>query len=193
MAKKKEKVVVEERKYAAPAIESFDIILAPIVTEKTMKQQQEENSQHILDNNFLFTDDYHQWSKKQSDTRLANERQAKFRKIAEDANKKWHEEEPRRDAEKLHKLLNARKTAMQLLKQDANKFSFTTGLLQEIGIPEWKINNKGRAKPSLFANIDLCNVADKGRYVLTEYGRAYVTAVRRGSLNWWISDSAVYS
>ena len=43
MAKKKEKVVVEERKYAAPAIESFDIILAPIVTEKTMKQQQEEN------------------------------------------------------------------------------------------------------------------------------------------------------
>mgnify|MGYP006335156567 CR=1 FL=1 len=43
MAKKKEKVVVEERKYAAPAIESFDIILAPIVTEKTMKLQQEEN------------------------------------------------------------------------------------------------------------------------------------------------------
>lgn len=35
--------VVEERKFAAPSIESFDIILAPIVTEKTMKMQQEDN------------------------------------------------------------------------------------------------------------------------------------------------------
>jgi large subunit ribosomal protein L23 len=35
--------VVEERKFAAPSLESFDIILAPIVTEKTMKMQQEEN------------------------------------------------------------------------------------------------------------------------------------------------------
>jgi large subunit ribosomal protein L23 len=41
MAKKKE--AVAERKFAAPQINSFDIILAPIVTEKTMKQQQEEN------------------------------------------------------------------------------------------------------------------------------------------------------
>ena len=37
------KAKVEERKFAAPAIESFDVIIAPIVTEKTMKQQQEEN------------------------------------------------------------------------------------------------------------------------------------------------------
>lgn len=35
--------VVEERKFAAPSINSFDIILAPIVTEKSMKAQQEEN------------------------------------------------------------------------------------------------------------------------------------------------------
>ena len=42
-AKKKVATKVEERKYAAPAIESFDVINAPIVTEKTMKQQQEEN------------------------------------------------------------------------------------------------------------------------------------------------------
>jgi hypothetical protein len=32
-------------------------------------------------------------------------------------------------------------------------------------------------------------VADKGRYMLTEYGRKYVTAVRKGSRYWWISDS----
>lgn len=31
-------------------------------------------------------------------------------------------------------------------------------------------------------------VADRGKYVLTRYGRAYVTAVRHGSRNWWISD-----
>ena len=39
-AKKKVATKVEERKFAAPAIESFDVIIAPIVTEKTMKQQQ---------------------------------------------------------------------------------------------------------------------------------------------------------
>ena len=43
-AKKETKVeVVEERKFAAPSIESFDILVAPIVTEKSMKMQQEEN------------------------------------------------------------------------------------------------------------------------------------------------------
>jgi len=41
--KKTAEQAVEERKFAAPAIESFDIIIAPIVTEKTMKMQQEEN------------------------------------------------------------------------------------------------------------------------------------------------------
>ncbi len=40
---KKETKVVEERKYAAPNIESFDVLIAPIVTEKTMKLQQEQN------------------------------------------------------------------------------------------------------------------------------------------------------
>lgn len=46
-----------------------------------------------------------------------------------------------------------------------------------------------------FTALKAANIAaaDKGRYVLTEYGRAYVNAVRRGSRNWWISDSAVYS
>ena len=45
-AKKETKVeVVEERKFAAPSIESFDILVAPIVTEKSMKMQQEENTQ----------------------------------------------------------------------------------------------------------------------------------------------------
>ncbi len=42
-AKKKEATVVEERKFAAPSIESFDILVAPVVTEKTMKMQQEQN------------------------------------------------------------------------------------------------------------------------------------------------------
>ncbi len=42
-AKKKETEVVEERKFAAPSIESFDVLIAPIVTEKTMKMQQEQN------------------------------------------------------------------------------------------------------------------------------------------------------
>ena len=42
-AKKQETKVVEERKFAAPSIESFDILVAPIVTEKTMKMQQEQN------------------------------------------------------------------------------------------------------------------------------------------------------
>ena len=40
---KKTKEVVEERKFAAPQISSFDLIIAPIVTEKTMKMQTEEN------------------------------------------------------------------------------------------------------------------------------------------------------
>lgn len=43
MAKKKEVEVVEERKFAAPTIKALDVIIAPIVTEKTMKLQQEEN------------------------------------------------------------------------------------------------------------------------------------------------------
>ena len=44
MAKaKKETQVVEERKFAAPSVESFDVLVAPIVTEKSMKMQQEEN------------------------------------------------------------------------------------------------------------------------------------------------------
>ena len=43
-AKKKTAEKAVERKFAAPALESFDIIIAPIVTEKTMKQQQEENT-----------------------------------------------------------------------------------------------------------------------------------------------------
>ena len=42
--KKTAEKAVEERKFAAPAIESFDVIIAPIVTEKTMKQQQENNT-----------------------------------------------------------------------------------------------------------------------------------------------------
>lgn len=43
MAKKKEVEVVEERKFAAPTLKALDVIIAPIVTEKTMKLQQEEN------------------------------------------------------------------------------------------------------------------------------------------------------
>ncbi len=43
-AKKKTAEKAVERKFAAPAIESFDVIIAPIVTEKTMKQQQEQNT-----------------------------------------------------------------------------------------------------------------------------------------------------
>jgi large subunit ribosomal protein L23 len=42
--KKAAEKAVEERKFAAPSIESFDVIIAPIVTEKTMKQQQEDNT-----------------------------------------------------------------------------------------------------------------------------------------------------
>ena len=40
---KKEATVVEERKFAAPSLESFDVLIAPIVTEKSMKAQQEQN------------------------------------------------------------------------------------------------------------------------------------------------------
>ena len=43
MAKNKEVEVVEERKFAAPTLKALDVIIAPIVTEKTMKLQQEEN------------------------------------------------------------------------------------------------------------------------------------------------------
>lgn len=42
-SKKTEEVVVEERKFANPSINDFDVIIAPIVTEKTMKLQQEQN------------------------------------------------------------------------------------------------------------------------------------------------------
>lgn len=35
--------VVEEKKFAAPSLKSFDTIICPIVTEKTMKMQQEQN------------------------------------------------------------------------------------------------------------------------------------------------------
>ncbi len=47
MARKKaeEKVeVVEEKKFADPTNYSLDLLLAPIVTEKTMKLQQEQNT-----------------------------------------------------------------------------------------------------------------------------------------------------
>ncbi len=47
MARKKaeEKVeVVEEKKFANPTNYSLDLLLAPIVTEKTMKLQQEQNT-----------------------------------------------------------------------------------------------------------------------------------------------------
>lgn len=43
MAKKKEVEVVEERKFAAPSLKALDVIIAPVVTEKTMKLQQEQN------------------------------------------------------------------------------------------------------------------------------------------------------
>ena len=41
--KKKEEAVVQERKFAAPQINSFDVIIAPIVTEKSMQLQKEQN------------------------------------------------------------------------------------------------------------------------------------------------------
>ena len=41
--KKKEVEVVEERKFAAPTIKALDVIIAPVVTEKSMKLQQEQN------------------------------------------------------------------------------------------------------------------------------------------------------
>lgn len=43
MAKKKEVEVVEERKFAAPSLKALDVIIAPVVTEKSMKLQQEQN------------------------------------------------------------------------------------------------------------------------------------------------------
>ena len=43
MAKEKEVEVVAERKFAAPTLKALDVIIAPVVTEKTMKLQQEEN------------------------------------------------------------------------------------------------------------------------------------------------------
>ena len=42
MAKEKEVEVVAERKFAAPTLKALDVIIAPVVTEKTMKLQQEE-------------------------------------------------------------------------------------------------------------------------------------------------------
>ena len=41
--KKKEEAVVQERKFAAPQINSFDVIIAPIVTDKSMQLQKEQN------------------------------------------------------------------------------------------------------------------------------------------------------
>ena len=41
MAKEKEVEVVAERKFAAPTLKALDVIIAPVVTEKTMKLQQE--------------------------------------------------------------------------------------------------------------------------------------------------------
>lgn len=43
MAKKKEVEVIEERKFAAPTLKALDVIIAPVVTEKSMKLQQEQN------------------------------------------------------------------------------------------------------------------------------------------------------
>lgn len=43
MAKKTEVEVVEERKFAAPSLKALDVIIAPVVTEKSMKLQQEQN------------------------------------------------------------------------------------------------------------------------------------------------------
>ncbi len=42
-AKKAVEEVVEERKYAAPQTGDFDVIVKPIVTEKTMNLQKEQN------------------------------------------------------------------------------------------------------------------------------------------------------
>lgn len=45
MAKKvEETAVVEEKKFAAPTNYSLDLLIAPIITEKTMKLQQEQNT-----------------------------------------------------------------------------------------------------------------------------------------------------
>ncbi len=41
-AKKAVEEVVEERKFAAPKAEDFDVIIKPIVTEKTMNLQKEQ-------------------------------------------------------------------------------------------------------------------------------------------------------
>ena len=40
MAKKKEVAVQEERKFSAPTLKALDVIIAPVVTEKTMHLQQ---------------------------------------------------------------------------------------------------------------------------------------------------------
>jgi large subunit ribosomal protein L23 len=42
MANKKTEVV-SEKKFAAPTLKALDVIIAPVVTEKSMKLQQEEN------------------------------------------------------------------------------------------------------------------------------------------------------
>ena len=43
MAKKKEVTVQENKKFAEATIKDFEVILAPVVTEKTMHLQQSEN------------------------------------------------------------------------------------------------------------------------------------------------------
>ena len=43
MANKKTVEVVKEKKFAAPTLKALDVIIAPVVTEKSMKLQQEEN------------------------------------------------------------------------------------------------------------------------------------------------------
>ena len=43
MARAKKVEVVEEKKFAAPTNYSLDLIVAPIITEKTMKLLQDEN------------------------------------------------------------------------------------------------------------------------------------------------------
>ena len=42
MANKKTEVA-NEKKFAAPTLKALDVIIAPVVTEKSMKLQQEEN------------------------------------------------------------------------------------------------------------------------------------------------------
>ncbi len=43
MAKTNEVTVSGEKKFAAPSLKALDVIIAPVVTEKSMKLQQEQN------------------------------------------------------------------------------------------------------------------------------------------------------